>query len=170
MDKGIIAKLAVPERILIVKELPLTTVGKIDKKVLRERYQRLEAALTHRGNLRAPSETTEVSRGGIGQQSFETWWKAGARGFSSRRSTGRATLGRRWGTSSSTGGCHAIADRRSGRNPRGTSTSHQRLSVLRHPSCRLPRARHPSCRSDTRMICLQQGDHQQPPFIDKRRT
>jgi non-ribosomal peptide synthetase component E (peptide arylation enzyme) len=29
---------------MIVKELPLTTVGKIDKKVLRERYQRLEAA------------------------------------------------------------------------------------------------------------------------------
>ena len=44
VDKGIIAKLAVPERIMIVKELPLTTVGKIDKKVLRERYQRLEAA------------------------------------------------------------------------------------------------------------------------------
>ena len=44
VDKGIIAKLAVPERIMIVKELPLTTVGKIDKKVLRERYQRQEAA------------------------------------------------------------------------------------------------------------------------------
>jgi starch phosphorylase len=36
--------LAVPERIMIVKDLPLTTVGKIDKKVLRERYQRQEAA------------------------------------------------------------------------------------------------------------------------------
>jgi len=44
VDKGIIAKLAVPEQIMIVKELPLTTVGKIDKKVLRERYQRQEAA------------------------------------------------------------------------------------------------------------------------------
>ncbi len=44
VDKGIIAKLAVPERIMIVKELRLTTVGKIDKKVLRERYQRQEAA------------------------------------------------------------------------------------------------------------------------------
>ncbi|MGD0334636.1 MAG: fatty acid--CoA ligase [Xanthobacteraceae bacterium] len=44
VDKGIIAKLAVPELIMIVKELPLTTVGKIDKKVLRERYQRQEAA------------------------------------------------------------------------------------------------------------------------------
>ena len=44
VDKGIIAKLAVPERIIIVKELPLTTVGKIDKKVLRERYRRQEAA------------------------------------------------------------------------------------------------------------------------------
>jgi fatty-acyl-CoA synthase len=44
VDKGIIAKLAVPEMIMIVKELPLTTVGKIDKKVLRERYQRQEAA------------------------------------------------------------------------------------------------------------------------------
>ena len=40
----VIAKLAVPERIMIVKDLPLTTVGKIDKKVLRERYQRQEAA------------------------------------------------------------------------------------------------------------------------------
>ncbi len=44
VDKGVIAKLAVPELIMIVKELPLTTVGKIDKKVLRERYQRQEAA------------------------------------------------------------------------------------------------------------------------------
>jgi fatty-acyl-CoA synthase len=44
VDKGIIAKLAVPERIMIVKELPLTSVGKIDKKVLREKYQLQEAA------------------------------------------------------------------------------------------------------------------------------
>ena len=44
VDKGIIAKLAVPERIMIVKDLPLTSVGKIDKKVLREKYQLQEAA------------------------------------------------------------------------------------------------------------------------------
>ncbi|MGP0093747.1 MAG: fatty acid--CoA ligase, partial [Xanthobacteraceae bacterium] len=44
VDKGIISKLAVPERIMVVKELPLTTVGKIDKKVLRQRYQHQEAA------------------------------------------------------------------------------------------------------------------------------
>jgi len=29
---------------VIVKELPLTSVGKVDKKVLRERHQRDEAA------------------------------------------------------------------------------------------------------------------------------
>ena len=44
VDKGTISKLAVPERIVVVKELPLTTVGKIDKKVLRQRYQHQEAA------------------------------------------------------------------------------------------------------------------------------
>jgi len=44
VDKGIISKLAVPERVMIVKDLPLTTVGKIDKKVLRAKYQHQEAA------------------------------------------------------------------------------------------------------------------------------
>jgi len=44
VDRGIISKFAVPERIMVVKDLPLTTVGKIDKKVLRERYRREEAA------------------------------------------------------------------------------------------------------------------------------
>jgi len=44
MDKGVISKVAVPDRIVIVKELPLTSVGKVDKKVLRERHQRDEAA------------------------------------------------------------------------------------------------------------------------------
>ncbi len=44
VDGGVISKLAVPERIMIVKELPLTSVGKVDKKVLRERHQRDEAA------------------------------------------------------------------------------------------------------------------------------
>ena len=34
--------------------------------------------MTHREDIRALGETTEASRGGIGQQSFETWWKAGA--------------------------------------------------------------------------------------------
>ena len=43
-DKGVISKLAVPDRIMIVKDLPLTSVGKVDKKVLREKYQREEAA------------------------------------------------------------------------------------------------------------------------------
>jgi len=44
VDRGIISKFAIPERIMMVKDLPLTTVGKIDKKVLRERYQREQAA------------------------------------------------------------------------------------------------------------------------------
>ncbi|MGD0188503.1 MAG: fatty acid--CoA ligase [Roseiarcus sp.] len=44
VDGGVISKVAVPERIMIVKELPLTSVGKVDKKVLRERHQREEAA------------------------------------------------------------------------------------------------------------------------------
>ena len=43
-EKGVISKLAVPDRIVIVKDLPLTSVGKVDKKVLREKYQREEAA------------------------------------------------------------------------------------------------------------------------------
>jgi acyl-CoA synthetase (AMP-forming)/AMP-acid ligase II len=38
VDRGVISKLAVPERVLIVKDLPLTTVGKIDKKLLRKQY------------------------------------------------------------------------------------------------------------------------------------
>jgi fatty-acyl-CoA synthase len=38
VQKGLISKFAVPERILFVESLPLTTVGKIDKKKLRETY------------------------------------------------------------------------------------------------------------------------------------
>jgi fatty-acyl-CoA synthase len=43
-DRGIISRLAVPERITFVTDLPLTAVGKIDKKVLHEKYRRQEAA------------------------------------------------------------------------------------------------------------------------------
>ena len=39
VDCGIISKYAIPEPIMIVKDLPLTSVGKIDKKALREKYQ-----------------------------------------------------------------------------------------------------------------------------------
>jgi fatty-acyl-CoA synthase len=35
-SKGLISRFAVPERILFVEKLPLTSVGKIDKKVLRD--------------------------------------------------------------------------------------------------------------------------------------
>jgi fatty-acyl-CoA synthase len=38
VQKGLISKFAVPERILFVDSLPLTTVGKIDKKQLRQTY------------------------------------------------------------------------------------------------------------------------------------
>ena len=42
-DKGVISKIAVPDRIKIVETLPLTSVGKVDKKALREMHQRDEA-------------------------------------------------------------------------------------------------------------------------------
>jgi fatty-acyl-CoA synthase len=38
-DEGVIASWAVPDRYEFVEELPKTSVGKIDKKVLRSRYQ-----------------------------------------------------------------------------------------------------------------------------------
>ncbi len=44
MDRGIISKHAIPEPVMVVEDPPLTTVGKIDKKVLREKYQPQEAA------------------------------------------------------------------------------------------------------------------------------
>ena len=44
VDKGVISKFAIPDRVAIVKELPLTSVGKVDKNVLRERHLRDEAA------------------------------------------------------------------------------------------------------------------------------
>ncbi len=44
VDKGVISKFAIPDRVMIVKELPLTSVGKVDKAVLRERRLRDEAA------------------------------------------------------------------------------------------------------------------------------
>jgi fatty-acyl-CoA synthase len=37
-DKGVISKYGIPHRILFVEQLPKTSVGKIDKKVLRQRY------------------------------------------------------------------------------------------------------------------------------------
>jgi fatty-acyl-CoA synthase len=44
VDRGTIPRLAVPDRILFVDKLPLTAVGKIDKKVLREKHQMDAAA------------------------------------------------------------------------------------------------------------------------------
>jgi fatty-acyl-CoA synthase len=38
VERGIISKIAIPENVSFVDELPLTSVGKIDKKVLRARY------------------------------------------------------------------------------------------------------------------------------------
>ncbi len=44
VDRGVISKFAIPDRVMIVKELPLTSVGKVDKAALRERHLRDEAA------------------------------------------------------------------------------------------------------------------------------
>jgi len=38
VDKGIISKFGIPEKILFVEALPKTSVGKLDKKVMREKY------------------------------------------------------------------------------------------------------------------------------------
>ena len=39
VEKGLISKFAAPERVEFVDTLPLTSVGKIDKKKLREEYR-----------------------------------------------------------------------------------------------------------------------------------
>ena len=44
VDKGVISKFAIPDRVMLVKELPLTSVGKVDKTALRDRHLRDEAA------------------------------------------------------------------------------------------------------------------------------
>jgi fatty-acyl-CoA synthase len=44
VGRGVISKFAIPDRILFVKELPLTSVGKVDKAVLRETRFREDAA------------------------------------------------------------------------------------------------------------------------------
>ena len=37
-DKGVISKYGIPEQVLFIDSIPNTSVGKIDKKVLREKY------------------------------------------------------------------------------------------------------------------------------------
>jgi len=44
VDKGVIPRLAIPDRISFVNDLPLTSIGKIDKKKLRASYQQQAAA------------------------------------------------------------------------------------------------------------------------------
>ncbi|WP_367834533.1 hypothetical protein [Vulcanisaeta sp. JCM 16159] len=39
VEKGEIPKWWVPDKVIFVKELPLTSTGKIDKKVLRDQYK-----------------------------------------------------------------------------------------------------------------------------------
>ena len=39
-DKGVISKFAIPHKILFVEAIPKTSVGKIDKKVLRAEVRR----------------------------------------------------------------------------------------------------------------------------------
>jgi len=36
--RGVISRYGVPERIVLVDELPKTSVGKLDKKILRDKY------------------------------------------------------------------------------------------------------------------------------------
>ncbi len=43
VDKGVISKFAIPDRVMLVKELPLTSVGKLDKAALRQRHLRDDA-------------------------------------------------------------------------------------------------------------------------------
>jgi fatty-acyl-CoA synthase len=37
-DKGVISRYGIPERILFIDQIPKTSVGKFDKKTLRDRY------------------------------------------------------------------------------------------------------------------------------------
>jgi fatty-acyl-CoA synthase len=39
-DKGVISKWAVPDRVLFVEAIEKTSVGKIDKKLLRQKYSK----------------------------------------------------------------------------------------------------------------------------------
>ncbi len=43
VERGLVAKIAIPENVTFVAELPLTSVGKVDKKKLRADYLRLAA-------------------------------------------------------------------------------------------------------------------------------
>ena len=38
VERGVISRIAIPENVTFVKELPLTSVGKVDKKTLRARH------------------------------------------------------------------------------------------------------------------------------------
>ena len=38
VDKGVMSKYGIPHRILFVEQLPKTSVGKLDKKALRQKY------------------------------------------------------------------------------------------------------------------------------------
>jgi fatty-acyl-CoA synthase len=38
VERGLISKIAIPENVTFVAELPLTSVGKVDKKKLRASY------------------------------------------------------------------------------------------------------------------------------------
>ena len=38
VERGVISRIAIPEQVMFVKELPLTSVGKIDKKQLRAAF------------------------------------------------------------------------------------------------------------------------------------
>jgi len=55
VQKGLISRFAVPEQIKFVDNLPVTSIGKIDKKLLRETYKDEMASAASAPKVRAPS-------------------------------------------------------------------------------------------------------------------
>jgi len=55
VQKGLISRFAVPERIKFVDTLPLTSIGKIDKKLLRETYKDEMASAASAPKVKTPS-------------------------------------------------------------------------------------------------------------------
>ncbi|MGH8520378.1 MAG: AMP-binding enzyme [Gammaproteobacteria bacterium] len=48
-DRGVVSKYAVPERIVFVETLDKTSVGKLDKKLMREKYASFEHGTVSNG-------------------------------------------------------------------------------------------------------------------------
>ena len=50
VDKGVISKFAIPDKVKFLEELPLTSVGKLDKAMLRERHLTKKRSSVARGD------------------------------------------------------------------------------------------------------------------------